>query len=244
MQLIVLPNSNGLTDKSTSELSANRTIKLSNPGMAIDILIVLFGGIFFSYIGTLPFGPINLSVVDTTLKQGRRPAIAMSITASLIEMVHVFIALRCSLVFSDLIFYSSWTRWVAVCILLAIGLYFFFKVEKPKEIPPTASSQRRGAITKGAVLAVLNPQAIPFWFFGLTSMDAAGVFSLAFQRNVPLLILFLLGTAVGKFFSLSTYMLLSRMVAKRAAWINQYVNKVIGAILILIGGIQLIVLLV
>ena len=49
-------------------------------------LILLLVGVFVTIIGALPFGLVNLSVVDVTLKQGRKPAMQVAYGAAWVEV--------------------------------------------------------------------------------------------------------------------------------------------------------------
>ena len=210
---------------------------------------IFFLGVIISFLGTLPLGPINLSVVDTTLKSGTKPALFLSIAASLIEILMVFIAVWCSMAFTDLLSFSDWTKWVAVLVLIGLGLFFWLQPNKTKEVKTDKGEnsklkENRNAFLKGILLALLNPQAVPFWFFVLASLNSAKVIDLSFQKDTLLLWSFLIGTSVGKFLSLWLFAALSKLVEQRATHFSQYINKGIGGILILIGSIQLIRLLI
>lgn len=209
---------------------------------------IFFVGGIISFLGTLPFGPINLSVVETTLTSGARAALILSVAASLVEMLMVFVAVWCSMVFTDLLSFSAWTKWVAVLVLIGLGLFFWLKPNKGEDVKRKDSStsflkENSQAFFKGLLLALLNPQAVPFWFFILSSLDSAKLIDLSFQGGMVNLWAFLIGTSIGKFFSLWLFVALSKLVEKRISFLSQYINKGIGGILILIGSIQLIRLL-
>ena len=50
-------------------------------------LILLLLGIWVTIIGALPFGLVNLSVVDVSLKHGRRLAMLIAHGAALVEVL-------------------------------------------------------------------------------------------------------------------------------------------------------------
>ena len=202
-----------------------------------NIIYLFVASFLISFIGTLPLGPINLSVVETTLKEGRRAASFLSLAASILEMGQVFIALYCSWWFADLLSYSDWTKWAAVLLFILIGLFFWLKKEKKKD-QKVQRVNEKGAFLKGVVLGILNPQAVPFWFFVLSSLNSTDVLNLNFQDNVFLIFLFLLAAGIGKFASLSLFAAISKLVEKQAAKYSEYLNKIIGGVLIGIGLIQ------
>ena len=50
-------------------------------------------GVFASFLGTLPLGPINLAVIKTTVDQHARAGLEFAIAASLIEILQAVLAL-------------------------------------------------------------------------------------------------------------------------------------------------------
>lgn len=217
-------------------------------GYGYMVLYFFISGVI-SFLGTLPFGPINLSVVDTTLTSGTRAALMLSVAASLVEILMVFIAIWCSMAFTDLLSFSDWTKWVAVLVLIGLGLFFWLKPNKAEDIKREASSistlrENSHAFFKGLLLALLNPQAVPFWFFIFASLDSAKLVDLRIYEDMDLLCFFLIGASIGKFFALWLFVALSKLVEKRISFFSQYINKGIGGILIMVGIIQLIRLLI
>ena len=55
--------------------------------MDFSILLHFLMALAASFIGYLPFGTVNLSVIDTTISHGLRAALVMALGASLIEII-------------------------------------------------------------------------------------------------------------------------------------------------------------
>ena len=151
--------------------------------------------------------------------------------------------------FTDLLSFSDWTKWVAVLVLIGLGLFFWLKPNRAEDIKREASSistlrENSHAFFKGLLLALLNPQAVPFWFFIFASLDSAKLVDLRIYEDMDLLCFFLIGASIGKFFALWLFVALSKLVEKRISFFSQYINKGIGGILIMVGIIQLIRLLI
>ena len=64
-------------------------------------LLYFFVGFFACTLGTIPFGPINLSVVKTTVDHGARRSTEIAIVASLIEILEALIAIWFGMVISS-----------------------------------------------------------------------------------------------------------------------------------------------
>ena len=58
-------------------------------------------GFVFSFIGSIPFGMINLTVVDTTIHKGLRAGIVLGLGAAIIEFFQAIIAVLFTHIFID-----------------------------------------------------------------------------------------------------------------------------------------------
>jgi len=87
--------------------------------------LIFFLSMLASIAGTLPFGPINLSVVDTTINRSWRAAFHFSIAAALIEIPQSFIAIRFNPTVQQLLQHNVWVKSFDVVFFVAIGLVFF-----------------------------------------------------------------------------------------------------------------------
>ena len=191
-----------------------------------------------SFLGTLPFGPINLSVVDTTLRKNLQAAMWLAFAAALVEILQSFVALHCSMWISDAVQSSPVLKILAFVLFIGLGLAFFFK----KNLQKVDKAQKGGNFLRGLIISLLNPQAIPFWVFVLTYLESAQMIHLSSNQKLNLVLMFLLGVALGKFIALLGFGLLSRTIRGKTDFINQWMNKIIGSILIFIGiyqGIQI-----
>lgn len=205
-------------------------------------LTAFLTGFVATFLGTLPFGPINLSVVDTTIKDSFRAALILSIAAALVEIVMSFIAVHCSVAINQVLENGSWVKIAAIALFIGLGLFFFFKRESKKG--EEKDPKKTNPFWKGLIIALLNPQAIPFWIFVLTYLSMSHIIELnTSATQISVILTFLVGVAFGKLAALLLFALLSKLISKRSAFLGQWMNKIIGSILLAIGlfqGIQLI----
>lgn len=204
--------------------------------MEINIFLAFTVGWIASFLGTLPFGPINLSVVDTTINRSFRAALWMALAAAIVEIVQSFIALHCSMFINDYLQNSPIVKVAALILFLGLGLAFFFK--KASQNKPEQENTKGNSFIKGFFIALVNPQAIPFWIFVLAYLDTAQMIHLDSHLGFQVVIGFLLGVSIGKFCALLLFGLLSRFISNKTTTLNLWMNKIIGSILILIALIQ------
>ena len=203
--------------------------------MVLTPVLSFIIGLIASFLGALPFGPINLSVVDTTVRKSLQAGLWLALAAALVEILQSFVAVHCSMWISQAIQASPWVKIAAFILFIGLGLFFFFKkgIKKEKE-----EQKSGGNFVRGMIISLLNPQAIPFWIFVLTYLEMTQMIEINTQQKLHLVLLFLLGVAVGKFLALLGFGLLSKTIRNKTDFINQWMNKIIGTILIIIGIFQ------
>lgn len=64
-------------------------------------LIYFLVALVSALLGTIPFGPINLAVVKTTVDRNATRGIEMAVAASLVEIVEALIAISFGMVISN-----------------------------------------------------------------------------------------------------------------------------------------------
>ena len=205
--------------------------------MELNLLLAFGVGWLASFLGTLPFGPINLSVVDTTINKSFQAAIWMSVAAALVEIGQSFVALHCNFFINSYLETSPVVKVAALILFLVLGIVFFLKKSKPQD-EESAETKKGNSFIKGFFIALVNPQAIPFWIFVLAYLDSAQMIHLDTSLGIQIIIGFLLGVSVGKFSALLLFGILSRFIRNKTASLSLWMNKIIGSILILIAIIQ------
>lgn len=201
--------------------------------MSLAFLTHFILGVIASFIGTIPFGPINLTVVDTTLKQGIRDALVISVAAALVEIIQSFFALHCGRYVTMALDKYSVVQVIFFIAFIGIGILFFMR-KGEKDVSEKKSKLKVSNFTKGLLVGLLNPQAIPFWVFVFTYYQMSHWIDFSWLHIVALL----LGVSVGKFLALAAYGWLSTMVAQRIKTLSAAMNKIIGSIFIVIGLVQ------
>ncbi len=197
----------------------------------MQFLFGLIGG----FLGGLAFGPINLSVVDITLKKGVRAAISFCAAAAMAELIHSTAALLFGKIISRKIDELPELKLLVIIFFVILGVYFILKKDNTKvEI---SEDSKRSNFLNGFIIAILNPQTIPYWIFVLAYLKSS-------TNHIDLkswYILFLLaGAAVGKFFILGSYAYLSKYIENRTNNLRAYVSNAIGGLLLAVGVFQVI----
>ena len=190
----------------------------------------------FSFGSAIPFGPVNLSVVDTTIRNNLRSGVLFSLAAAIVEFMLAMVALFCSVWLAEYITNSPAIKVGAFFLFIILGLVFLFKgkVNKQKDTPDSQIAN----FLKGALIALANPQTIVFWILVLTYLETVQMIPMNASQPWSIIVAFAIGVTVGKFLGLSIFSLLSHRISKKSTKITSVTNKAMGYFLILIGIIQ------
>ena len=193
--------------------------------------IYLFIGFLACLLGTIPFGPINLVVVKTTLDYDRRSGIEVAFAASIIEMLQALIALCFGMLISAFLEANVFLKFFLA--FTFIGLAIFIVTRKPEPGPTLKKQQSRPVsfFRNGLIIAGLNPQAVPFWIFALATISQY----FEFHSMGLTLAGFLLGVFIGKFVALYGFVVASTYLKTRLQESSTVVNRLLAGILLFIG---------
>lgn len=183
------------------------------------------------FIGTIPFGPINLTVVKTTIELGKKCALEVALAASLVEIFEALIAIIFGAVIS---IYLETSLLISLAIAIAfIVLGIMVLTSKPKvNIEKECKYVDVGSqFRKGIIVAALNPQAILFWICALAAISQYFVF----EYTGLYLIGFLSGVFIGKLVTLYGFIIMSGYLKIHVQQSSLLVNRLLAGVLISIG---------
>ena len=197
--------------------------------MEIPIYLYFLIAVAATFVGALPFVAINLSVINTTLTKSFNQGFHFSLAASLVEIFEAVIAISFGVVIQTYLMEHDWIQVLIFTVFIGLGVYNLVRVTHPtlKE----RSKRQVPEFVKGLLIAIANPQAVPFWLFTLAFI--AQSFQLDFIGIN--LTAFLLGVFVGKFLALLLFGILSNYLRERLKKSCNLINKSFGAILLIIG---------
>lgn len=204
--------------------------------MPLHPMIVFLAAWLASFLGTLPFGPVNLSVVDTTIRQSFRAGLWFSAAAAIVEIGQSFVALHFNHSISAYLDSHIWAKVFTAFVFLGIGLAFMLR-RNQAGLPRRKWSQN-SHFARGLFVALLNPQAIPFWIFVLAYFENSQYMHLSSHHSLQIVLAFFLGVSLGKLGALMLFGLLGQAISRRSHLIQGWMNKAVGGILIGIGLLQ------
>lgn len=203
-----------------------------SPGIIFHFVV----GLIASFLGSIPFGTVNLSVIDTTIKENFQAGIKIAIAAGIVEIFQSFVAAHCSMFITQYISDNVYVSIFSLFLLLAIGSFFFFK--KQQKNVEVKKRFKLSNWAKGALLGLINPQALPYYVFVIAFLQMRHWIDFEMGSLYYNLIAFLLGTSAGRFLALLMYGYLSLAIADRIQTVSAWMNKILGGIFFLLAAVQ------
>ncbi|MDP6415684.1 MAG: LysE family transporter [Gammaproteobacteria bacterium] len=198
-----------------------------------NLLLYFLVALLTCFLGTIPFGPINLSVVKATVDHNKRCGTEVALAAALIEIGEAIVAIFFGLLISSYLESNLVIRFTIATAFIALAVIVFTRKSNPTL---SASRVEQGSFfKKGLLIAALNPQAIPFWIFALAVISQY----FNFEYTGIYLAAFLAGVFLGKLLALYGFVVASGYLKTHLAESSQLVNKVLAVVLLFIGISQL-----
>ncbi len=186
-----------------------------------------------AFVATLPFGPINLTVVKTTVDHHRAAALKVSFGASLVETVQAWIAIYFGLFISRFLADHASVNLLIAAAFIGLAIYVYIHDSHPSLANNNVANP--SFIKRGLFVATINPQAIPFWVFAVATISQ----NLGFDYVGGYLVLFLLGVFLGKMLALYGFVIASDYLKSHLDESSRAVNHLLAAVLFIIGLIQI-----
>lgn len=164
-------------------------------------MILLFSALT-SFLGSLQLGIVNVSVMDTTLRKGKKAAFYLALGSSLPEILYCSLACSVGSFFTENALLLGVFRFLVGVILLFLAFQLWYAKKMPLFSVKSDDifSKSWQNFLRGFGLASLNPQLLPFWL--LVHLSFSSYDFLAF-KNYTDYVHFVLGAGLGAFMLLS-----------------------------------------
>lgn len=200
--------------------------------MVVTLLLYLTLAIVIAIVGALPFGLVNLTVVNVSIKTDSGAALKIAHGAALVEIVFGLTALLAGGAVYSKIQNSELLNYLIVGFIALAGVFFLLK-NKNADIKKNTT---KGGLAIGAFLNLISIQVLLYWFVAISFLFTQIYVSI----NIFTITVFAVGIWIGKMGVLWLYAYLSKRVVSQSQLIARNINKIIGIILILSALIQLI----
>ncbi len=194
--------------------------------MNLQTLIVAF---VVSYIGSIPPGTINVSVMQLAIQKRRRAAIFLAFAASAVEFVYAGFTVQFHILLTSNPTLATYFKIITSLALIGLGLWNIFSKITSESVIVKGVKGRHGFM-RGMLLGILNPMTIPFWLAITTYLENDELVSV----DGFCFWMYLIGLAAGTFCLLLTVNALGSKFTQVAD--NKFlVHRVPGIMLLGIG---------
>ncbi len=120
---------------------------------------------FFSFIGSIPPGTLNLSMVQLGIENKISAAWRFAFAAALIEYPYAWLAIEFETLITSSPVITDNFQLITACVMIALGAFNLWSAQKPGKISRRFNDS---GFRRGIVLSILNPLALPYWI-GITA---------------------------------------------------------------------------
>ena len=185
------------------------------------------------FVGYLPPGTINLTVVQMSLSQPKLRWQLFILFAAVMEFVYCFVSLMGLELLLKQTQFVNFLSWSSVVIFFLLGLASF------KQSTKSETQHGDADLKRGVLVAILNPLQIPFWLiWGVYVMEAGWLK----PQLIPILIFSIICSA-GTIAVLYMYAVAGKKVIQKLNVNRTLLNRFIGSLLLALAIYQTIKLL-
>ena len=191
---------------------------------------------FISFVGSIHPGPLNLSVIQTTLQKGFYPALLLAFGGVIPEIIYGYLAVEGVMIFEKYPVVFNVMQWAVVPILLGLGIQQIINSRKSKQVI-NYSQVSNFSIFRGFSLSLFNPQLLPYWIVILINYQSYNYLKISELSDK---LFFVLGTSTGAF---ALNYLYAYIAHKQKERIFKYLNQnrfeqIIGWTFVVMGLLQ------
>ncbi len=184
----------------------------------------------FSFIGTLPPGTINLTIIQLGLEKKAGVALRLALAAALVEYPYAWLAIE----FQELITSSPAItdnfELISAVVMTSFGVLNLWSQSRTNQSAMAKKFQESG-FRRGLILGILNPLALPFWVAMTAYIKSQGWTDLSTNTELHA---YLVGVSAGGFALLTIFTFLARQVV-RYFQENRFIRKIPGITLLVLG---------
>ena len=171
------------------------------------LLLTFILGLLVNFIGYVPPGNINLTLVKITINRGFKQGIHFVIAFSAVEFFFTLFIIHAAEWLSNELKLDKVIDWVMIALFTTLGVVTWVKRHKT----PKTDYSKYQTVKYGIILGVLNPVQIPFWIISGSYLITHGWI---ITGTLPLILLSL-GSAIGAFACLFLYARFARYIQSR-----------------------------
>ena len=198
----------------------------------MNYILHLLLGLIAGILVTIPLGPVNLLIVNTTISKNLKAAMIVASAASVMELLKPILAIYFSWLIIRHIESNIYLQLSVVLAFGLIGLYFMLKENTSHKAE--RNEREMPDFLKGVLISFLNVPALPFWIIVVAYCES----TIGFDFRISTVSLFLAGVFSGRYGTLWIYAQLSQYICERSSVIALWLNRIIAILFFILALIQ------
>lgn len=194
----------------------------------MSYLWVFFLGFVFSYVGSIPPGTLNVTVLQLTLERQLDIAIRFAIAVSIVEYPYAWMGVQFEYIISRSPVILENFQLITALVMTLLGIMNLLPSRTPTGL---VRKFHESGFRRGIILSILNPMAIPYWMAFTAYLKVQGWIDLS---TVGLLHSYVFGTAVGTMALLGTLIFFAQRLARYVQG-SRWLKIIPGLILLGLG---------
>jgi threonine/homoserine/homoserine lactone efflux protein len=193
------------------------------------IVTTFFIAFIFSFVGSIPPGVLNLTVIQLGLEHKLNIAYRFAFAAAIVEYPYAWIAVGFEDILTASPAISNSLQLLAAVVLIIVGFFNFWTSAKTTNRNFQLFKSR--GFRKGILLSIVNPMALPFWLAVTAYVKSLGLISLDDALEIQA---YILGVAAGAFAVLIAFAHLARYATgffSESSWLR----RIPGVIMMALG---------
>jgi len=184
------------------------------------MLLTIFLGFAVNFIGYVPPGNINLTLVQIAINRGIKQALQFITAFSCVELLFTYVIIHAAEWLSHQLKLEVIIDWVMVVLFGTLGAITWMHRARP----PKAKVSKYHSVKYGIIMGFINPMQIPFWMISGTYLITHGWI----VTGTWPLIVFSFGSALGAFLCLFIYARSARYIQSRFELSTKLINTCIA----------------
>ncbi|MEL1242297.1 LysE family transporter [Flavobacterium flavipallidum] len=203
----------------------------------MNLIISLLSGFISAFIGITPPGLLNMTAAKVSMKDGKRDAFWFVSGAVVVIFLQVYLAVLFAQIINSRPDIVLLLREVGFVVFGVLTVYFLWIAKKPKIKKPKIKKQsKKKRFFLGMLLSALNFFPIPYYVFVSISLSSYALFTF----DLISILIFVSGAVIGSFLVFYFYIVFFQKIEKKADYLLQNMNIIIGSITGLVSLIALI----
>ncbi|MDA3818621.1 MAG: LysE family transporter [Prolixibacteraceae bacterium] len=200
--------------------------------MISNYLIYFVIGFIVTAIGALPFGLVNLSVLNESINNRPKQAMLVAQGASLVEVAYGIIAFLSGKIMMNFISNNPIVKFSAIALIVLTAIFFLLK----KEGKVMQRKVNGSSVLKGIILNLASVQVLIYWVVAMAVTLSLYLTKFGYENSWFIVA----GIWPGKMAVLWLYKKLGERINNPENKLSRHMNQIIGGVLMVVAFIQII----